>query len=78
MNRTDLGEDTAGLLVPRRDFFRNEEDDVTRGLSDARAKSLDKEGSFGLERVDEVVSVGVPWNWEARSLYWLRRLCSVS
>lgn len=69
MNRTDLGEDTVGLLVPRRDFFRNEEDDVTRGLSDARVKSSDKEGLFGCESVEEVVFVGVPWNWEARSLY---------
>lgn len=77
-NRTDLGEETARLLVPRRDFLRNEEDDVTRGRSDARAKSSDREGSFGWEMVEDVVSVGVPWNWEARSLYWLRRLCSVS
>jgi len=58
-----LGEGAAGLLFEfRRDFLRNEEEDVTRGLSEARAKSPEREGSFGCERVEEVVDVGWPWN----------------
>jgi len=78
-NRTDFGEAATGLLVePRRDFLRNEDDDVTRGCSEALAKSLEREGSFGWEMVEEVVSVGVPWNCDARSLYCFIKACSVS
>ena len=43
-----MGDGAAGLVeAPRRDFFRKEEDPVMRGRSDARAKSSDREGSFG-------------------------------
>jgi hypothetical protein len=58
--RTDLGEFVAGLLEPLRDFFRKEEEDVTRGRSEARVKSLDREGSLGWDIVEAVVFVGVP------------------
>jgi len=76
--RTDLGELIVGLSVPRRDFFRKEEEDVTRGRSEARVKSLEREGSLGCDIVEAVVSVGVPRNWETRSLYCICSLCSVS
>jgi hypothetical protein len=52
----------AGLLTPRKDFFRKEEEDVTRGLSVARAKSLESEGSLGWVIVEAVVLDGCPWN----------------
>ena len=55
-NRTDFGDAAAGLSA-RRDFLRNEEEDVTRGLSDARAKSFSSDGLLGWEMVEEVVSV---------------------
>ena len=73
-----MGEDVAGLLDPRRDFLRKEDEDVTRGRSLALAKSLESEGSLGCDIVEEVVSVGVPWNWDAKSLYCVCSLCSVS
>ena len=62
----------------RKDFFRKEEEEVLRGRSDARAKSEDSEGSLGWVMVDGVVDVGVPRNWEFKSLYWRRSVCSVS
>ena len=68
----------AGLLEPRRDFLRNDEEDVTRGRSEARVKSSEREGSLGWDIVEEVVSVGVPRNWDAKSLYCVCSLCSVS
>lgn len=73
--RTDLGD---AMLESRSDFLRKEEDDVTRGLSDARAKSLWRDGSFGCEMVSSVLSVTVPRNCDSRSLYCCRKLCSVS
>lgn len=75
-----MGDGAAGLLAaPRKDFLRNDELPlVIRGRSDARAKSPDSEGSFGWDIVEEVVLVGVPRNWEARSLYCVCRLCSVT
>lgn len=51
---------------------------MTRGRSLAREKSAEREGSLGCVRVDEVVSVGLPRNWDARSSYCTFRLCSVS
>lgn len=64
--------------MPRSDFLRNEDDDATRGRCEARAKSSDRAGSFGWEMVEDVVSVGTPRNWDARSWYCDRRLFSVS
>lgn len=52
--------------------------EAMRGRSEAREKSCWREGSLGCEMVEEVVSVGVPRNWDARSLYCSRILCSVS
>lgn len=51
LNRTDL-EPRPGEAGPdvRSDFLRNEEEDVTRGRSEARAKSLAREGSLGSKR----------------------------
>jgi len=77
--RTDLGELVAAALsVPRRDFLRKEEEDVIRGRSEARVKSLERDGSLGWDIVEAVVSVGVPRNWDAKSLYCICNLCSVS
>lgn len=79
MKRTDLGDETAGPPEAlRRDFFRREEEDAGWGRSEARAKSAASEGSLGLLRVEDVVSVGLPWNCAARSLYCACRFCSVS
>lgn len=79
MKRTDFGDETAGPLdVPRRDLLRSEEEDAAWGCSEARAKSSARDGSLGWERVEVVASVDLPWNWAARSLYWVRRFCSVS
>lgn len=63
VKRTDLGEGAPALRGSRSDFLRKEEDEVTRGLSEARAKSEEREGSLGLERMAEVLSA-VPWNCE--------------
>lgn len=63
MKRTDLGEGAPALRGSRRDFLRKEEEERTRGRSDARAKSEEREGSLGLERMVEVFSE-VPWNCE--------------
>jgi hypothetical protein len=64
--------------VPRSDFLRKEEEDATRGRSEARAKSSDSAGSLGWDIVEEVVVVGMPRNWDTRSLYCDLRLFSVS
>lgn len=56
LKRTDLGDGATAEL--RKDFLRKEEEDPTRGRSAARAKSLEREGSLGCERVDEVLAVG--------------------
>jgi len=75
--RTDLGEARAGL--PRRDFFRNEEEEeATWGRSEARAKSSKRLGSLGCRMLAVAVLLGKPWNCEVRSLYWAWRFCSVS
>lgn len=73
--RTDFGEAKAG--VPRRDFFRNEEE-ATRGRSEARTKSSERLGSLGCRMLDDDVLVGKPWNCEVRSLYCAWRFCSIS
>jgi hypothetical protein len=78
-NRTDFGEGATGALFdPRRDFLRKEEEEPIRGRSEAREKSLEREGSLGCVSVEDVVSVGVPRNWDARSSYCVFKLCSVS
>jgi hypothetical protein len=64
--------------VPRSDFLRKEEEDATRGRSEARAKASDRAGSLGWDIVEDVVVVGTPRNCDARSLYCDRRLFSVS
>ena len=64
--------------MPRRLFLRKEEEDATRGRSDARAKSSERAGLLGWDIVEEVVSVGTPLNWAARSLYCCRRVFSFS
>ena len=51
---------------------------MTRGRSEALAKSSEREGLFGWAMVEDVVSVGTPRNWERRSLYCFCRPCSVS
>lgn len=64
--------------MSRSDFLRNEEEDATLGRSAARAKSPERAGSLGWDIVEDVVSVGTPRNWDARSLYCDRRLFSIS
>lgn len=79
VKRTDLGE-AAAVGAPRRDFLSRDEEETARGAgaAEARAKSAASDGSLGCEMVEEAVSVGGPWNWEARSSYCVWRLCSVS
>ena len=76
--RTDFGEGAVGPVDPRRDFFRKDEEEVTRGRSVARAKSSESEGSLGWVIVEDAVSVGTPRNCAARSLYCFWRFFSVS
>jgi hypothetical protein len=45
--------------------------------SEARAKSLARDGSLGCVRVLVVVEVGCPANWDCRSEYWDWRASSV-
>jgi len=74
--RTDFGDARAG--VSRSDFFRNEDDEPTRGRSEARAKSSERLGSLGCRMLDVVVLLGKPWNCDVRSLYCFWRFCSIS
>jgi hypothetical protein len=80
VKRTDLGEAAAAAAVgaPRRDFLSRDDEETARGAAEARAKSSASDGSLGYEMVEAEVSVGGPWNWEARSSYCVWRLCSVS
>lgn len=64
MKRTDFGDGAPAFEGSRRDFLRKEEDDVTRGRSEARAKSCEREGSFGWVMMSDVGVFSVPWNWE--------------
>lgn len=78
-NRTDFGEGAVSWDCEfLSDFLRKEDEDPMGGLSEARAKSLASDGSFGCVMVEELSSALVPRNWEIRALYCVCRLCSVS